>query len=129
MKTFPFISDQLAWSVLQRVLALLLILHGVARVYLGTVDDFGGFLTEKGFPIGTVIAWSITVFEMIGGGLLFFNYFTRWIAILFAIELLMGIILVHAKNGWFVVGASLGGVEYSVLLIICFSLIALRNHD
>ena len=129
MKTFPFISDQLAWSVLQRVLALLLILHGVARVYLGTVDYFGGFLTEKGFPIGTVIAWSITVFEMIGGGLLFFNYFTRWIAILFAIELLMGIILVHAKNGWFVVGASLGGVEYSVLLIICFSLIALRNHD
>lgn len=129
MKTSPIISDQLAWSLLRRALALLLMAHGVARIYLGTVDDFGGFLNTKGFPLGVVIAWSITIFEILGGALLFFNYFTRWIALVFALELLMGIILVHAQNGWFVVGASLGGVEYSVLLIICFSLIALRHHD
>jgi putative oxidoreductase len=36
----------------------------------------------------------------------------------------MGIVLVHARNGWFVVGYSDGGAEYSTLLILCFLLVA-----
>ncbi|MBK7871542.1 MAG: hypothetical protein IPJ74_13140 [Saprospiraceae bacterium] len=51
MKTSPIISDQLAWSLMRRVLALLLVAHGVARIYLGTVDDFGGFFKCKRLSI------------------------------------------------------------------------------
>lgn len=129
MKTALFISDQRAWWILRRAVALLLVAHGGIRIYLGTVGGFGEFLAIKGFPVGAALAWGITIFELVGGTLLFFNYFTRWIAFGFALELLMGIILVHAPNGWFVVGAGTGGMEYSVLLIICFSLIALRPPD
>ena len=39
----------------------------------------------------------------------------------------MGIIMVHAGNGWFVVGGSTGGKEYSVLLIISFLFLAVTN--
>ncbi len=31
--------------------------------------------------------------------------------------MLMGIILVHAPNGWYVVGPGAGGVEFNVVLI------------
>ncbi|MDT9170959.1 hypothetical protein, partial [Escherichia coli] len=45
--------------------------------------------------------------------------------IFFAVELLFGIILVHYQNGWFVVGHTLGGMEYNVLMIVCFVLVLL----
>ena len=37
----------------------------------------------------------------------------------------MGIILVHLREGWFVVGGGRNGVEYSVLLVSIF----LVQHD
>jgi putative oxidoreductase len=36
----------------------------------------------------------------------------------FALELFAGIVLVHARDGWFVVGGGRNGMEYSVLLIV-----------
>ncbi len=41
----------------------------------------------------------------------------RWIALGFAVEPTVGIAMVHAKEGWFVVGGGRNGAEYSVLLI------------
>jgi putative oxidoreductase len=41
----------------------------------------------------------------------------------------MGIILVHAKEGWFVVGAGRNGVEYSVLLIAVFVALAISGFE
>ena len=43
------------------------------------------------------------------------------------IELSMGIIMMHAGNGWFVVGGGTGGVEYSVLLIVSFLFLAFTH--
>ena len=39
----------------------------------------------------------------------------------------MGIVLVHAKSGWFVVGGGSNGAEYSVLLIPCLMVIAAQS--
>jgi putative oxidoreductase len=52
------------------------------------------------------------------------GYFVKWIAAVFIIEHIMGIILVHAPNGWFVVGYQSGGVEYGVLIIFSLLVIA-----
>ena len=106
-----------ALSALRIGVALLLIVHGSARVALGIVDDFGGFLDGIGFPFGVALAWGITVFEIAGGLLLAAGRFVRPLALVFALELAMGIVLVHASEGWFVVGAGRNGMEYSVLLI------------
>jgi len=91
--------------------------HGAARISLGTVDDFGGFLELQGLPLGLYVAWAITLFEIIGAVLLAAGFYTWIIAIIFAVELGTGIALVHWKEGWFVVGAGRNGMEYSVLLI------------
>lgn len=105
-------------------LALIWMAHGSIRLYAGTVADFGGFLDSKGFPAGVALAWGLTVFELAGGLLLLANRFTQWIALGFFMEALMGIILVHAANGWFVVGYQSGGMEYNYLLMVCLLLIA-----
>jgi uncharacterized membrane protein YphA (DoxX/SURF4 family) len=57
------------------------------------------------------------------------GYFVKWICVAFIIELTRGIYLVHLANGWFVVGASTGGMEYSTLLILTRIVIAAHDSD
>ena len=113
---------------LRVVLASLMFVHGAARISNGTVDDFGGFLGSQGIPLGFYAAWAITLFELVGSVLLAVGFHTWIIAIVFALELGAGISMVHWKQGWFVVGAGTGGMEYSVLLIACFLAVALANY-
>ena len=129
MKLFPFLKASQWLSVLRIALSLFMIAHGAIRIYAGTVNDFGGFLNDKGFVIGGIIAWGITFFEIIGGILLILNRFKKTICLVFIIQLLVGILLVHATNGWFVVGYSSGGMEYSVLLILGFLLTASNEES
>ena len=124
MKSFPFINQSQMLIVFRIVVALLLVVHGVMRLSAGAVNGFGEFLNSKGFMIDPAIAWFLTIFEIVGGLVLAAGYLVKWISTIFIIEIAMGIILVHAKNGWFVVGHQLNGVEYSVLLIFSLLLIA-----
>jgi putative oxidoreductase len=126
MKTFPFITSKQSIILLRIAVALFLMAHGLIRIYLGTVGGFGEFLDSKGFLIGVPLAWGITVFEIAGGAVMAWGWYASWIAAVFMIELTIGIFLVHLPNGWFVVGASQGGMEYSVLLL--FTLIVISAH-
>jgi putative oxidoreductase len=121
------ILERRAFVVLRIAVALLLIIHGIARIWLGIVDDFGDFLDSLGFPFGVVIAWIITLVEIGGGITLAVGFFVRPLAIWFAVQLLIGIALVHVSEGWFVVGAGRNGMEYSVLLIVALALLAWTN--
>lgn len=122
-------KQQTALTVLRFYLALTMIIHGIARISAGGVAPFGEFLTMQGFPPGFSLAWAITIFEIVGGLLLMVGYFVPTLAIIFATHLLAGIILVHAPNGWFVVGLGRNGMEYSVLLIISFLAIAYASFE
>jgi putative oxidoreductase len=113
--------------VLRVTVALLLIIHGVARASLGIVDDFGVFLGSVGLPFGPAVAWLLTVVEIAGGLALAAGVLVLPLCVWFAVELATGIALVHAPNGWFVVGAGRNGVEFSVLLIACLVVIALEH--
>ncbi len=124
MHHYPFLNSRQWLLVIRIVIALLLVAHGFIRVYEGTVSEFGEFLNANGFPLAIFLAWGITAFEIIGGLMMAAGLFRKVIATIFIFELLMGIILVHAGRGWFVVGHSTGGMEYSVLLIVCLLAIA-----
>lgn len=104
-------------AILRMLMGIVFLLHGAARVYENSFAGFGNFLESKGFPLGVYLAWLITLFELLGGIALFFRYFVKIFCIGEIIILLTGIVLVHWQNGWFVVGATSGGIEYSVVLI------------
>ncbi|MFN0099531.1 MAG: DoxX family protein [Gemmatimonadaceae bacterium] len=129
MSRFPFFSTAQWLTALRVTLGLYMAAHGVARALLGTVDDFGGFLASQGFPMGLLVAWGITINEVISGAVLASGRFVRPLAAVFAFQHVMGIILVHAPRGWFTVGHQTGGAEYSVLLLLCFLLTASTAHD
>lgn len=123
-RAFPFLSPGRSVIVLRFSMALIFLLHAVVRIFNGTIPRFAAFLTAKGMPLGKPWVIAITVFEIVGSVLLVMNFFTRRVAACFIFLLLMGIILIHFSNGWFVGEHGSGGCEYSFVLIICFLVIA-----
>ena len=118
-------NPTLAPAILRAGTAAVMISHGVARSWLGIVDDFGVYLGTQRFPAPLALAWTITIVEIIAGALLVAGFFVRPICGWFAFQLLMGIYLIHGRVGWFVIGAGRNGAEFSVFLLMCFALIAM----
>src|SRR5262245_4545202 len=113
-------------SALLRVgVALLLVAHGVVRVKDSGVDGFGVFLGGKHIPFPLAVAWMLTVVEILGGLALAAGRWVRLLCLWFGVQLAFGIALVHAHEGWFVVGPGRNGMEYNVLLILCLFVIAM----
>lgn len=110
------------------VLAVLMFVHGAARISYGTVGGFGEFLGSQGVPLGFYVAWAITIFELVASVLFAAGFYAWIIALIFAVELILGIVLVHSKDGWFVVGHGRNGMEFSILLIASFLAIAYANY-
>lgn len=113
-------------TLLRIAVAFIFLTHGCMRIYIDGVTPFGEqFLNQVGFaPLGLYIAWAITIFELAGGTLLFLGKYVRPIALVFIFNLIMGIALVHFREGWFVVGAGRNGFEYSFLLIVSLLAVA-----
>lgn len=104
-------------AVLRILMGLIFMSHAIIRLVDYSLPGFGEFLDSKGFPEGFYLAWAVTVFELLGGLLMVLRKFVTIFCIVEIVILLTGIVIVHSPNGWFVVGKTLGGVEYSVVLI------------
>lgn len=121
---FPFINNRWSFILLRWSVALIFFLHAIVRIINNTIPEFAGFLETKGILFATTIVWAITLFEIAGSIALALNYNARCLSILFILMLITGIILIHAKPGWFVGEHGTGGVEYSFILIVCLLHIA-----
>ena len=115
-------------AALRMMMGIVFILHAAVRVYNNTLPGFGDFLDGKGFPLGFYLAWAVTLFELVGGILMFLRYLVRVFCIGEMIILITGIITVHGENGWFVVGRSLNGIEYSIVLITILTAIFIAER-
>jgi putative oxidoreductase len=123
------VSDHRLWLLLRLTLAALLAAHGWARLLNDAVAPFGAWLDSLGFVVGPVIAWGVTVYEIVASVLLAVGLFVCPVALGFAAIYLAGLILVHAPAGWFVVGLGRNGMEYSVLLIVALICVALHYRQ
>ncbi|MGE0590200.1 MAG: DoxX family protein [Cyclobacteriaceae bacterium] len=111
-------KQSIALSIIRIAVAGNMLIHGIARIVIDGVNPFDTFLSSLGFPAYT--AWIITFFEILAAISVIVNRWVVPLSILFCLELLTGIFLVHMQSGWFVVGAGGNGMEYSVLLILGF---------
>jgi putative oxidoreductase len=113
-----FLYPSLSIAILRMLMGLVFMAHGLARLIKYTLPGFGEFLNSQGLPGGLYLAWGVTIFETVFGLCMFLGYFVRIFCIGEILILTGGIIMVHWQNGWFVVGMTLGGIEYSIVLII-----------
>ena len=118
----------LAVHILRIAISIIFLSHGLTRAWMDRVTPFGEVLDAWGFPLGIAWAWGVTLLEIIGGLLLLANRLIRPLAVLFVIQMVVGIWFVHIANGWFVVGHGQNGAEFSFLIIAaCLALFSLSN--
>lgn len=104
-------------AALRMVVGIIFILHAAARIYNNSLTGFGDFLNQKGFPSGFYLAWIITGFELAGGVFMFLRRFVKIFCIGEMFILIGGIVLVHWQKGRFIEDMTIGGIEYSIVLI------------
>lgn len=104
---------------LRFAVAAILLMHSIPGMFNNGIYEFGKYyLDEKGFsPFGVPLAWAIKLSHVAAAACLLLNRFVKPAAIVTILILAAGIIMVHAKSGWFVVGGGNNGVEFNVLLI------------
>lgn len=95
-------------------LAVMLLAHGLLKVFVYTLPGTAQFFASVGYPgwLGYLVAGM----ELIGGTLMLFGIATRTTA-LAMIPIMLGAVLVHWNNGW-VFSAANGGWEYPALLAV-----------
>ncbi|HET9434560.1 MAG TPA: DoxX family protein [Chitinophagaceae bacterium] len=115
--------------VLRVTLAAVFFMHGIPSIFTGAVNNFGNlYLNQAGFaPIGLPLAWMIKLSHVACAVLLILNRYIRVAALITIPILVAGIIMIHAAEGWFVVGAGRNGVEFNVLLIGVLVYLAIIN--
>nr|WP_315251947.1 DoxX family protein [uncultured Flavobacterium sp.] len=124
MKKFPFLSSSQSLLLFRITLPLFFVAHAVARIANGTIERFAGFLEGKGFYATNAMVLGITVYEIIGGIALAFGYYTKYLSLGFILMLILGNIIIHYENGWWVGEHGAGGMEYSCILILGLIVIA-----
>ncbi|MDR6763416.1 putative oxidoreductase [Flavobacterium sp. 2755] len=99
--------------------AIILLTHSVFGIFNNGINDFGNlYLNQIGFaPFGVFLAWSIKLSHIVAAILLLLNKYVKPAGFVTIFILIMGIVLVHFQEGWFVVGGGRNGVEYNFLLI------------
>jgi len=114
--------------VLRITLAAVFFVHGIPSIFTGAVNNFGNHLNTAGFAlIGLPLAWAIKLSHVACAILLILNRYIRLAAIVTIPILVAGIIMIHAAQGWFVVGEGRNGMEFNVLLISVLVYLAIIN--
>ncbi|MCD0465464.1 DoxX family protein [Flavobacterium sp. ENC] len=115
--------------LLRITIAIILLTHSVFGMFDNGINDFGNlFLNQIGFaPFGVPLAWSIKLSHVAAAILLLLNKYVKLAGFVTIFVLIMGIILVHFQEGWFVVGGGRNGMEYNFLLIMVLVAIMYPN--
>ena len=110
--------------------AVILLVHGMGGMFNGGVNNFGNlYLNTVGFaPFGLALAWVIKISHVVCAASLLMRRYVVITSIFTIFILIMGIALVHAPNGWFVVGGGRNGVEFNVLLILILVQFSFNNY-
>ena len=105
--------------ILRIAVAVILLMHSVPGMFNNGINDFGNFyLNTIGFaPFGVAIAWLIKLSHVAAAILLLVNKYIKPASIITILILVLGIVMVHFEEGWFVVGGGRNGVEFNFLLI------------
>jgi putative oxidoreductase len=99
-------------TVLRFIVGVVFLAHGWQKVHMG-VHGVAGFLGMMGIPVPTISAAVLITVELLGGIALILGLGTRWVAMLLAFDMVVAILAVHLKNGFFMPQ----GYEYALTLL------------
>ncbi len=106
-KGVPIETDALSkwqgWGipVLRVVVGVVFLAHGVQKLFVRGFGNLAAFLSRFGIPALMLAAVIVTLVEFLGGLMLILGLYTRWAAAPLAIDMLVAILTIHFRNGFF----------------------------
>ena len=100
-------------TVLRVVVGMVFLVHGGQKLFVFGFGGVAAFLGQVGIPAPGLAAVILTAVESLGGLALLLGLFTRWAAIPLAIVMLVAILTVHLKAGFFLPD----GYEFALTLL------------
>jgi len=114
-------SQSCGLTVLRIVVGIVFAMHGYQKIHVFHLQGVTGMLSHLGIPLPAVFAVILIVVELLGGLLLITGLATRIPSVLLAIDMLVAIITVHMKHGFF----APAGIELPLTLlgsVICLAI-------
>jgi putative oxidoreductase len=106
------------------VVGIMFLMHVSVKFKIGAGAVAANIFAKNGFEPALAWAYMTMFIELVGGVCLIIGLFTRFVAAVLAIEMIIALLFVHLAKGY---AAGGGGYEYVLLIgAICF-LIAIRG--
>lgn len=98
---------------LRLVVGLVFLVHGAQKLFVFGPAGTAGFFAKIGVPAPGVMALVVMAVELLGGLALLLGVFTRGVALVLAVNMLVAILLVHLPAGFFLPA----GYEFALTLL------------
>jgi putative oxidoreductase len=112
-------QSSLGYALLRAFTAVILFAHGYQKVFNVGLGGVSNMFQSMGIILPQITGPFIGLLELIGGGLLFLGLFTRWLALIFAVEF---IVAVYAR--WVMLDKGYFGSEFEIIIMVACVLLA-----
>ncbi len=105
-----------AWGIalVRAIVGIVFLVHGGQKLFVFGIHNVAGMMGSLGIPLPGAAAAVVTFVEFLGGAALLLGLFTRAAALLLAIDMLVAVLKVHLKGGFFLPM----GFEYALTLLV-----------